>query len=631
MCQTAEDTPQAGAPAAAPPKPAGKPNMIAECCICIASITEPGETSASGPGGMDYPVATKCGHLFHHSCLSTWLKQKSVCPSCKDAVRKTSYFRIFLDDTAPGTADEPVVVDGGGSNPAAERRAKAEARRYAMLEEEVENTRRAMDVARKGMEEAEQKAGQRQVQLLEQRQQLLEQSMIHQHDRGETENLKRKHDKLAKDHLKLIDEAEKWRVIHDQRAKAEKIANEDADFDPAIDRPEVLKWANKQLISTKSELKKQIMQLRAVNERLAKTAEAAKRRLERQKEKDSKRRAKEQDRGGGGGSCGGGELQYGAAAAAGAKRRAAARGTTTALSAASAAAASAADLIAPIGGLLPPRRVSSEEPSQPQHSSHSQEDGPVGAATAAADTVEQQDAESSMTFEPPASPELTDDASVWGVSAAEGWPAQAAGETKQHQLAQQEQHAAAEQGDTDADGDGEDTEWATALLQEQDAWSPPPPSPRVVAVAGSTPVASNVFARPAVPPRKPVRGMARTKTVVQKAAPLADHRQQQPLQQEQHRKPAPVFGFAGAAAAAAAGASAGGSSGVPSHPVNRPLPAEFRGWTAAGGTKRGKQTVAGGPAAATAASASAKGKAAKRMRMLSSGRGHTPKVSSFFK
>jgi len=37
--------------------------MVAECCICIASITEPGETSASGPGGLDYPVATKCGHL----------------------------------------------------------------------------------------------------------------------------------------------------------------------------------------------------------------------------------------------------------------------------------------------------------------------------------------------------------------------------------------------------------------------------------------------------------------------------------------------------------------------------------------------------------------------------------------
>ena len=64
--------------------------MSGECCICIGSITEPGDSAASASGVPDYPVATKCGHLFHHSCLSTWLKQKSVCPSCKETVRKTT-------------------------------------------------------------------------------------------------------------------------------------------------------------------------------------------------------------------------------------------------------------------------------------------------------------------------------------------------------------------------------------------------------------------------------------------------------------------------------------------------------------------------------------------------------------
>ena len=67
--------------------------MQAECCICIGSVNQPADNATD----EDHPVATKCGHIFHHSCLTTWLKQKAICPSCKHSVRKGSYFRLFVD------------------------------------------------------------------------------------------------------------------------------------------------------------------------------------------------------------------------------------------------------------------------------------------------------------------------------------------------------------------------------------------------------------------------------------------------------------------------------------------------------------------------------------------------------
>ena len=86
-------------------------------------------------------------------------------------------------------------------------------------------------------------------------------------------------------------------------------------------------------------------------------------------------------------------------------------------------------------------------------------------------------------------------------------------------------------------------------------------------------------------------------------------------------------------------AGAAAKAALPIHPISRPVPAEFLGWTAAAGSKRGKQVMAaaalagggGGIKLASKSGTGAASKSAKRMKLLASGRGHTPKVSSFFK
>ena len=36
---------------------------------------------------LDSASATPCGHIFHSSCLRTWMKRKTSCPVCHRAIR----------------------------------------------------------------------------------------------------------------------------------------------------------------------------------------------------------------------------------------------------------------------------------------------------------------------------------------------------------------------------------------------------------------------------------------------------------------------------------------------------------------------------------------------------------------
>ena len=198
--------------------------MQAECCICIGSVNQPADNATD----EDHPVATKCGHIFHHSCLTTWLKQKAICPSCKHSVRKGSYFRLFVDAarlSGEGTAAEPVDLDGG--DPAAVRRAAAEARRNAMLEEELQHTRAALDGLKEQKEAAERERSDAQAKAKDLNKTIAEQALIHQYDRDEKLNKMRQLERLEKEHKELQDNADRWQKEHEQMKKAGGIANGD--------------------------------------------------------------------------------------------------------------------------------------------------------------------------------------------------------------------------------------------------------------------------------------------------------------------------------------------------------------------------------------------------------------------
>ena len=384
--------------------------MQAECCICIGSVNQPADNATD----EDHPVATKCGHIFHHSCLTTWLKQKAICPSCKHSVRKGSYFRLFVDAarlSGEGTAAEPVDLDGG--DPAAVRRAAAEARRNAMLEEELQHTRAALDGLKEQKEAAERERSDAQAKAKDLNKTIAEQALIHQYDRDEKLNKMRQLERLEKEHKELQDNADRWQKEHEQMKKAGGIANGDEPFDPSIDRPEVLKWANKELVKHKAELKRQVGELRRENERLQRAAEAAKKRERRHKEKEKERR---KQREGGAASQGSqGRVRREPADAGVAARQAALLGEQC---------------------RHPPGDSQQSQPSQP-----SQEAEAAAAAVGAG--------EQSLAVSPPVSPKRKPAAAAAGGAAAA--PTAAAGAS------------------------GEETDWASALLQEELAWGPSPP------------------------------------------------------------------------------------------------------------------------------------------------------------
>ncbi|CAH0402274.1 unnamed protein product [Chilo suppressalis] len=39
--------------------------------------------------------ATKCGHIFHHHCLSQWIERSKSCPQCRNKVTDKCMFRIY--------------------------------------------------------------------------------------------------------------------------------------------------------------------------------------------------------------------------------------------------------------------------------------------------------------------------------------------------------------------------------------------------------------------------------------------------------------------------------------------------------------------------------------------------------
>lgn len=59
--------------------------MSVVCSICCEKFD-----------GESEVVATKCGHMFHIDCLSTWFDHSEACPHCRVVMRPMSWRKIFL-------------------------------------------------------------------------------------------------------------------------------------------------------------------------------------------------------------------------------------------------------------------------------------------------------------------------------------------------------------------------------------------------------------------------------------------------------------------------------------------------------------------------------------------------------
>lgn len=48
-------------------------NKNTECSICLSKVNKP-------------MCKTKCGHIFHITCLKEWLKKNITCPLCREKI-----------------------------------------------------------------------------------------------------------------------------------------------------------------------------------------------------------------------------------------------------------------------------------------------------------------------------------------------------------------------------------------------------------------------------------------------------------------------------------------------------------------------------------------------------------------
>eukprot|EP01052_Picozoa_sp_SAG31_P002727 SAG31_NODE_98_length_25640_cov_9.936744_11_plen_227_part_00 len=191
--------------------------MRAECCICVAPVSE---QSGNPEDGVQHPVATRCGHLFHSNCLSRWLKHKSVCPCCKKTCRaRSDVFRIYLDSSGPdascageasgtGAPDDPLDLGGGsGSSDAVGGAPSIQIsqlkRRCEMLEAEVTATNAGVLQARREQSAAAAEASRHCAELERLQKEFEDATTLHNHDRDEAHRWKREHSALHKSHLAL--------------------------------------------------------------------------------------------------------------------------------------------------------------------------------------------------------------------------------------------------------------------------------------------------------------------------------------------------------------------------------------------------------------------------------------------
>ena len=65
--------------------------MKAECVICMECFQS-----------SDVISASRCGHVFHHGCITRWLRESGIhCPQCRSVIVKVTLTRLFFTESSP--------------------------------------------------------------------------------------------------------------------------------------------------------------------------------------------------------------------------------------------------------------------------------------------------------------------------------------------------------------------------------------------------------------------------------------------------------------------------------------------------------------------------------------------------
>lgn len=81
------------------------PHHEGECSICLEGI----DNSAAGRR-QARPVRTRCGHVFHDTCLAQWNEHKSSCPYCRQELYGERLYGMPFHGREPIWLDEEVFA-----------------------------------------------------------------------------------------------------------------------------------------------------------------------------------------------------------------------------------------------------------------------------------------------------------------------------------------------------------------------------------------------------------------------------------------------------------------------------------------------------------------------------------------
>ncbi|KAI9260233.1 hypothetical protein BY458DRAFT_491756 [Sporodiniella umbellata] len=69
------------------------------CPVCHASLNSDDNSGS---------VITPCGHVYHKSCVTPWLRKSANCPMCKTKIQVNSLAPIFFDEPEESNSDQIV-------------------------------------------------------------------------------------------------------------------------------------------------------------------------------------------------------------------------------------------------------------------------------------------------------------------------------------------------------------------------------------------------------------------------------------------------------------------------------------------------------------------------------------------